>query len=406
VVEGVLAASATTAAALAPAATGRAEDSSYGGGVFIGYNVGTRPGMEWGFEIFATRLLTGNGECDNDERSGAGGMAQIALLGFGQPRFTLAGHGGGELSRGLGAVTGELGATYRTGPRPGFGIHMGVLPEVMFLNGAVRHQWLLNDTWFGGGARILPTYGAPGFCSVGRPLRTECGFAQVGPAARVDEECGPAARGEECIVDVGRAYERDAQLEHASVPAFLQLAAELAAQRAPATLVQRALAAARDEVRHAEQCASLAARHLRQRISPVLPEIAPRALLAGTAGILRLAIESWLDGCLAEGTAAAQAARAASLSQDRAAHALQRGVADDEHRHAELAWSILGWTLGRGGDDVRDALRAVRDAESAPAAEPAPDGLEHHGRLGQHALVEVDREHRRASRQRLDALIG
>lgn len=401
----VIAASATTAA-LAPAAPLSAQDVSFGGGVFVGYNVGPRAGVEWGFEAFATRLLRGSEECSNTERAGVGPLLQLGLLGVEQPRLTLAAQGGGEFARSVMALSGELGATYRFGSQAGFGIHMGIVPETLFLNAAARYQWLLNDAWFGGGVRIQPTYGSVGMCAVGRPLRTEVGFAQVGAAIPVDVECAPLVAGQENLELVGRAYERDAQLECASVPAFLQLSAELALQRAPAGLIARAVAAARDEVRHAQDCVELASRHLRQRLRPSAPEVSPRKPLAGASGLVQLAVESWIDGCLAEGLAAAQAERAATVSTDADAGRLQRGVAVDEQRHAELAWAILDWALVRGGDEVREALRVLRDVEAAAPPEPAPEGLERHGRLGQRALVELDRAHRAASRERLDRVLA
>jgi hypothetical protein len=192
------------------------------------------------------------------------------------------------------------------------------------------------------------------------------------------------------------------------VPAFLQLAAELSRQQAPAGLIRGALAAAGDEARHARGCALLASRHLRQCVQPALPDVAPRRSCTGRAGLEQLALESWIDGCLAEGVAAAHAARAAAQSGDPEARALQLRVAADERRHAELAWSILEWTLQRGGDPVRALLHGFRDIEAAPVAADASatEGLEHHGRLGQRTSIALDREQRALSRRRLDQLLA
>ncbi|MBE7449271.1 MAG: hypothetical protein HS111_10330 [Kofleriaceae bacterium] len=46
-------------------------------------------------------------------------------------------------------------------------------------------------------------------------------------------------------------------------------------------------------------------------------------------------------------------------------------IGDDEARHAELAWSVLTWTLEAGGESVRSAvaLRVAKlDEELAPRA--------------------------------------
>ena len=60
---------------------------------------------------------------------------------------------------------------------------------------------------------------------------------------------------------VGRWLATAADLEAASVPAFVQLARELIAHDAPAALVHAALAAADDEVRHAAAMTALARAH-------------------------------------------------------------------------------------------------------------------------------------------------
>jgi hypothetical protein len=197
---------------------------------------------------------------------------------------------------------------------------------------------------------------------------------------------------------------RDAQLECASVPAFLQLAAELICHGAPEALIERALDAACDELVHAELCARLATERLGQPVRPSLPVFAPRPALAGSRGLERLAVESWIDGCLAEGSAAQQAAHAARIAVDSDARRAQARIARDEQRHAELAWSILGWASERGGEPIRSAVRTALTTR-LPLASPseAACSLERHGRVGPRALEQIDREHREASAERLFA---
>jgi hypothetical protein len=120
----------------------------------------------------------------------------------------------------------------------------------------------------------------------------------------------------------------------------------------------------------------------------------------------RLAVESWLDGCLSEGRAAAQAERAAELATDPQARATMRTIACDELRHAELAWAILAWGLERGEERVHTAVRARRDVEVASVDHDAQDDLQAHGRLGQAELHAIAARHREASGSRLDAALA
>jgi hypothetical protein len=389
-----------TAAALFPS-TGRADflssldgaTTNFGAGVFVGYQFGPRPGVEWGLEAYATYRFTGNG-CSSEQRSGIGPLVQLGVMGMHDPRLTLAAQGGGEVIRGTAALSGELGLSYRFGSAPGFGIHLGVVPEVLIFNAPVRYEALRDELWVGGGARIWPTYGEPGSCAVGRPLRDPSG-AVLAMAA----EQPPSAATRRVLA--GHAYARDAQLECASIPAFLQLAAELASHDAPPALIERALDAAGDEITHASLCARLASQRLGRRVRPALPELGVRAALNGSPGLTRLAVESWLDGCVAEGLAAEHAACAARLAREPDAIELQSRIAIDERRHAELGWSVLAWATARGGEEIRAAVRSARDEHAALNRPELPSGLEAHGCLAPRTIERLAREHLEVSCERL-----
>ena len=392
------------AAALFGAAPVRADDFlspmdrklSLGAGVFAGYRfgAGARAGFEWGIEAFATQRVSGVG-CSSELRAGFGPIAQLAVRETSDPRVTLAVQGGGELLRGWFAMTGELGLTYRFGSAPGFDLHLGLVPETLVLNAGLRYQAVQNELSVSGGVRVWPTYGEPGSCAVGRPLRAA--ISCNAPATAWPD----AERGAREVA--GRAFAADAQLECASVPAFLQLACELLAQAAPAQLVERALDAACDEIRHAQQCAELASRWSGRSVTPALPVFESRPVLPGLPGLVRLAVESWSDGCISEGLAARQACVASRRTRERDAQRLQAAIARDEARHAELAWSILEYCVRAGGEPVRAALREVA-LEAQPSTQPL-DGLEAYGRLGPRALAAVDRLHRERSHERLDRVL-
>jgi hypothetical protein len=395
---------AAASAALFPA---RAQAQEYTGsvGVFAGYRFGSRAGFEWGVELLATRILTDNQLCGAPPRWGVGPMFQFAMAGLRDPHFTLAAHAGKEIDRAAWALTGELGATYRSGSEPGVGIHVGMTPELVYFNLAARAQLFLNDYAISAGARSFPTYGVPKGCIVGRPLRTDDGIAPIGNLSTPGRvaTCGRSATDQELA---GYGWERDAAFECASIPAFLDLAEALLLHGAPGALIEQALNAAADEILHAELCARLASRFLGRPVRPAVPELRQRAQLGGLPGIRRLATESWLDGCLAEGAAAKQALRAAELARDGRARAAQARIAGDESRHAELGWNVLAWAFDRAGREAIGAVEALRHPELGAAdRRTMPERLERHGRLSAVEIDSIIERHAAESRHRLDALI-
>jgi hypothetical protein len=169
----------------------------------------------------------------------------------------------------------------------------------------------------------------------------------------------------------------------------VDLAEELLIAGAPLELAERATDAAADELEHTRACAQLASRWIGTPVRPALPRYARRPALTGDAAVQRLAVESWTDGCMAEGIAARQAAHAARIAREPDAERLQHRIASDERRHAELAWSILEWVAKRGRDGARDAIWAA--AAEASAVEGPTPGLERFGRVGRARGARADR---------------
>lgn len=176
-----------------------------------------------------------------------------------------------------------------------------------------------------------------------------------------------------------------ARMEHASVPAFAELASLLAAAGAPLDLVAAAHAAALDEVRHTEVSYALANAYGPGGAVPgALPRLLGRRVgsrLRGRAGALRrLAVEALRDGCVGEGYAAALAAAGAATAADPALREAFGGIARDEAAHAELSWRVLGWSLDAGGTPVAAAVaRALRSLPAAPALPTERADLEAYG---------------------------
>lgn len=146
-----------------------------------------------------------------------------------------------------------------------------------------------------------------------------------------------------------------AELEAASVPAFTRLARELAAHGAPRSLVLRAHASARDEVRHARAMTRLA-RRLGGYPQPTQLEVGPVRELE------RVALENAVEGCVFETHAALVAHHQARRARAAGVAALFRGIAADETRHAQLSWDVAGWTAARLSPAARRRVAAARRA--------------------------------------------
>jgi hypothetical protein len=190
-------------------------------------------------------------------------------------------------------------------------------------------------------------------------------------------------------VELGRiaeAWRADAADEHASVASFGRFALELLHVGAPVELVADAHRAALDEVEHAARCLSIA-EGLDGSGATLGP--LPCADVVLTADLAELAARAVHEGCVGETVAAAQAFAASQLPA--AAHirdALGR-IADDEARHAELAWRFVRWALAQGHAEVYAqvsqaftlALRAdIRDPRANVLAGVAPEALAAAGR--------------------------
>ncbi len=154
---------------------------------------------------------------------------------------------------------------------------------------------------------------------------------------------------------LGAMFAQMAWLEAASVHAFRRLARELRAHGAPAALVSRAQACARDETRHARIMTRLAKKH-GARI--------PHVVVRGTRAVRSLeevARENAVEGCVGETYGALfamwQETRADAADVARAMHA----IAPDELRHAALGWAVAAWADTQLTPMAQRRVRAARD---------------------------------------------
>lgn len=220
----------------------------------------------------------------------------------------------------------------------------------------------------------LPSYGAITHCEMHAP---EDGYAVV--HVKYMPECvggrrpaGLAARRAEAPNPVGAWLADLARLEAASVPAFVQLVRELRAHGAPAGLWREARRAAADEVRHARLVGALARRYGAQPTRPEVARPAPRALEV-------VAEENAAEGCVRETYGALVALWQARTAVDPAVRAAMATIAEDETRHASLAWRVDRWSSRRLGAAARRRVHEARRAAAAEllaaAAAPVPPEL-------------------------------
>ena len=179
-----------------------------------------------------------------------------------------------------------------------------------------------------------------------------------------DTRCGVEGRRPAGLVEprridapdaVGRWLAHAAWLEAASIPACIYLARELDHHGAPRGLARMALAAARDEIRHARMMRDVAARY-GARV-PSVDVALPRE-----RSLEEMAIENAIEGCVRETWGAVVALWQAHRAHDAELRAIYRTIAADEARHAALGWAIDEWLRTRVPSDAHARIDAAREA--------------------------------------------
>lgn len=210
-------------------------------------------------------------------------------------------------------------------------------------------------------------------CVIGRPLRVEGELRAAPPTARAD--WGRPVAWDTSLTDDerrrGRAhYLMVAALEHGSVGSFARFTLQLLALGAPAHLLAETQRAALDEVHHAQLMYGVASA-LGANVGPG-PVRATAPPPTEPTAVLEALIE---EGCVGESLGAVEAAAAASHALPPLGQAL-REVADDETRHAALAWNTLHWMLrvwpGLKPHAEATFARALAAVPPAPTTGPVP----------------------------------
>jgi hypothetical protein len=250
-----------------------------------------------------------------------------------------------------------------------------------------------------------PSYCSPPQCVIGRPFLVAGDERLAASMARSDWY---TANGVEPVMIartsgsaaspglrevIGAGWLEQALMEHASVAAFARFSLQLLALGAPAELCSQAGQAMRDEIEHARACFELARRHCDDDVGPG-PLDMTNALDATDLETIMLGTIA--EGCIGETVAAIEAAEALEHCTDEAARAVLARIAQDETRHAELAWRFVAWALEVGPASLRERARsAFAEAARACGASAPPSSrdleLARHGLIAPSLRVELRR---------------
>jgi len=206
----------------------------------------------------------------------------------------------------------------------------------------------------------------------GRPFIVDGAPRLAGLAPRSDWLRNMAAKASPLAARIAAEWREDARMEHASIAAFARFTLDLLAFGAPAELVELAQRAALDEVEHARLCFGLAARYSGVETGPA-PLPAADLRLAGS--LWDAATSAFEEGCIGETLAALFAESALARARDPEVVLALQQIAEQEGRHAELAWRFVGWSLARLGPDLRYELerRLALAQQTSAAARGEPD---------------------------------
>ena len=195
-------------------------------------------------------------------------------------------------------------------------------------------------------------------CVGGRALRGPDGPIIAAPAHRADWLAPEGTLDVTALSLAAREvlaahWEREAAFEHASIAAFAHASLTLLAAGAPPDLVAATHAAALDEIEHARLSYALASAYGGVRRGPGRM---PASRATGDGSLATIGVDTLLDGCAGEATAALALREAATTAEDGAVRMILERIAEDEERHAELAWKTVAWALRAGGEEVTRRL--------------------------------------------------
>jgi hypothetical protein len=236
----------------------------------------------------------------------------------------------------------------------------------------------------------------------GRPFLIDQAARTAEPTSRIDWLAADGATASlEGLFHDRRAklaahWTRAGLMEHASVAAFARFALQLLAQGAPASLVEGALAAMADETAHARMCFSLASTYAGDEIGPGPLDVGGALDEQTSLGILRLVIR---EGCIGETVAALEAREAQLWANDAVVAGVLAKIAEDESRHAELAWRYVAWALANNSEHASTLLDEIEAAMNVAPSSATSESLLCHG------VLEASRSHEIRHRAMRDVVL-
>ena len=129
-------------------------------------------------------------------------------------------------------------------------------------------------------------------------------------------------------------------MKHASVASFARHTLQLMSIGAPSELLQSSQDASIDEIKHAKMCYGFASTFLKKDISPGVLNVDNSLEELNLEDIIKSIIK---EGCIGETLAAIEAHYRQHLALDHAVKGALKVIADDETKHAKLAWDTVAW---------------------------------------------------------------
>ena len=165
-----------------------------------------------------------------------------------------------------------------------------------------------------------------------------------------------------------------AQFEHASVASFARFSMQLMAIGAPAGLVAEATRAQADEIRHARIALGIASALADHELG--LGQLPIDGALDDAGDVRSILVDTIREACVNETVSAAQCQAAGEAAKDPFIKRALLDIAEDEQRHATLAWKTVRWIL-ETHPELRDiAADSFAEAMSRPWAKAAHRGSE------------------------------
>jgi hypothetical protein len=143
-------------------------------------------------------------------------------------------------------------------------------------------------------------------------------------------------------------------MEHASIASFARFALQLLSLGAPVELVIGTQQAMSDETEHARMCFALASAYAGAPVGPGRLSMTGALDGAELEQVLALVVR---EGMVGETMAAVEAREALVHAADPVVRSVLEKIAEDETRHAELAWRFAAWAMEHGGEGAREVIR-------------------------------------------------